>query len=122
MANMTIKIDLLKLVGKEMTVQGKSGPVTGIFIPYDANYVYVGEKGRYLKLTAVELKEPKYEDTHFVKLELDKSVRDAMTEEQRKAIPIVGGAKYWGKSGVTATASAPAQEVFTSEETKDLPF
>jgi len=121
---MTIKLDLLKFVAVETSMKGKAGtPVPGIFIPYEPNHVYIGEKGRYLKLTAVELKEPKYEDTHLVKIEVDKAVRDAMTEEQRKAIPIVGNARYYGKSGVTAQAAAPVVEVFTPESSyDDLPF
>lgn len=92
MANYSIKTDLLKLQGAFVSdIQGKTATKRCICIPLDGSGLYVGQKGIYLNLTAVELKEPKYEDTHLVKVNVPTETYKALTEEQRKAIPILGG-------------------------------
>lgn len=124
--NISIKIDLMKLVSVETSMKGQSGnPVKGIFIPYEPNHVYVGEKGRYLDLQAFELKNPRQDskDTHMIKVDLKKEIRDAMTEEERNSQPIVGNAILWGSKPESKPAPSnitPTEEVMP--EGDDLPF
>lgn len=115
MSNFGIKIDLAKLNGVGVTeLQGQNGLVRCVVIPVEANHIFVGQKGVYLDLCAFEMKTPQYEATHTIKQSLPKAVRDSMTDEQRKALPIVGDLKPLGNNGAQATnqdytvASAPA--------------
>lgn len=41
-------------------------------------------------MTAIELQNPQYNDTHGIKPDIPKEKREAMTEEQRNAIPFIG--------------------------------
>ena len=59
-------------------------------IPIDDSGVYLGEKGVYLNLTAVEMREQRYGDTHVLKQSLAKEVYLALIEEERMAQPIFG--------------------------------
>lgn len=94
MSNFGIKIDLAKLNGAAVTeLQGQNGLVRCVVIPVDANLIFVGQKGVYLDLCAFEMENPQYESTHIIKQSLPKAVRESMTEEQRKALPIVGDLK-----------------------------
>lgn len=105
-----IKIDLQKLPGATVMPVGKNNTEC-IVIPIEMASLYKGAKGIYLDLTAIELTSPKADskDTHLVKQALPKEKFAAMTEEQRKAIPILGNAIDWGKSS-TGSGSAPKQE------------
>lgn len=99
MSNFGIKIDLAKLNGVGVTeLQGQYGLVRCVVIPVEANHIFVGQKGVYLDLCAFEMKNPQYEATHTIKQSLPKAVRDSMTEEQRKALPIVGDLKPLGNN------------------------
>jgi hypothetical protein len=73
-----------------MEVKGKNGQVKGLFIPLANNHIFEGEKGCYLDIIAYDLKEPKNDQTHLVKQSLPKTVREAMSDEQKKAMPIIG--------------------------------
>jgi hypothetical protein len=88
----TGKINLMYLKASRMTIKGKLGPVECVVLPIELNKLFVGEKGIYLDLIAFELKEknPERKNTHLVKQSFSKEDREAMTEEQRKAIPIIG--------------------------------
>lgn len=91
--NYAIRIDLLKLKGAFMrNLKGQTGTKRCLILPIDdCEGVYLGEKGLYLNMTAIELKHPKYSDTHCLKVDIPKEQREAMTEEERNAIPILGG-------------------------------
>lgn len=92
MANFSIKTDLLKLQGAFVTnLKGKTATKRCLVIPVDDAGLFVGEKGVYLNMAAIEMREPKYNDTHCVKVSLDKERVDAMTEDEKKMIPILGG-------------------------------
>lgn len=89
MDNFSIKLDFMKFRGaKLVTAQGRKG----VFIPVDENQaIYVGSKGVYLNLSAIELsQESKCGDTHLVKGNIDKKTFDAMTEDERRSQPILG--------------------------------
>lgn len=103
MSNFGIKIDLLKLRGAAVTdLQSQNGVQKCIVIPVNENNIYVGQKGCYLDLVAFEMKNPKYEATHTLKQSLSKAQRDAMTQEHRDAMPILGDLKPLGGNAATA--------------------
>ncbi len=122
--NYGIKIDLLKLKGAFMrNLQGKSATKKCIIIPVDeCDGMFLGEKGCYLNMTAIEMQNPQYSDTHCIKPDIPKEQREAMTEEQRNAIPIIGGLhaieRQPQQMAVNTTIGA---EAFAPDD-EDLPF
>lgn len=56
----------------------------------DKASIYKGEKGLYVTLDVVEVKNSQYGDTHFVKQVLSKERYQAMTEDERKKNPYFG--------------------------------
>ena len=65
-------------------LKGKEATKRCLIIPVDdCDGIYLGEKGCYLNMTAIAMQEPKYTDTHCIKVNLPK--------EERNAIPILGG-------------------------------
>ena len=94
MGNFSIKEDLLKLKGAFITnFKGRTETKRCLVIPVDDSGLYVGEKGVYLNLTAIEMENPKFKETHCIKQSLDKEIYETLTEEQRQALPIIGGMK-----------------------------
>lgn len=123
MANYSIKTDLLKLKGAFVTnLKGKTTTKRCLIIPVDEAGLFVGEKGVYLNLTAIEMQNPKYSETHCVKVSLDKERYDAMTEEERQAQPIIGGMKQLERkqSEMPVTGQIDGSQAF--EDDNDLPF
>lgn len=120
MANYVIKLDLLKLKGASVRdLQGRTETKRCVIIPVDDdNGIYVGEKGCYLNLTAIEMQTPRYSDTHFLKVSHDREVYERMSEEERIKQPIVGGLHELRKKQL--------QEVAKDEDNMvvggDLPF
>lgn len=92
MSNFGIKIDLLKVKGACLrNLKGATMTKRCLIIPVDDDpSIYIGEKGCYLNMTAIELENPQYKDTHMIKGDIPKEARDSMTEEQRNALPILG--------------------------------
>lgn len=122
--NFNIKIDLLKLKGAFMrNLQGKSAEKRCLIIPVDdCEGVFLGEKGCYLNMTAIEMQEPKYTDTHCIKVNLPKEQREAMTEDERNAIPILGGLHAIEvKQKTMPVGETIRQEAFAPSD-DDLPF
>ena len=92
MANFSIKADLLKIKGAAIiNLKGKTATKRCLVIPVDDSGLFVGEKGVYLNMTAVEMREPRYGDTHCVKINLDRDAYNSLSEEERRNIPILGG-------------------------------
>lgn len=124
MQNFSIKEDLLKLNGAFITnFKGRTTTKRCLVIPVDDSGLYVGEKGVYLNLTAIQMENPKFSETHCLKQSLDKEVYEAMTEEQKQSLPIIGGMKPLEKKpapqmNVNSTFDG-AQSV---ENEDDLPF
>ena len=124
MPNYGIKIDLLKLKGAFMrNLQGKSATKKCIIIPVDdCDGMFLGEKGCYLNMTAIEMQNPQYTDTHCIKPDIPKEQREAMTDERRNAIPIIGGLhaieRQPQQMSVDTTIGADA---FAPDD-EDLPF
>lgn len=94
MSNYSIKIGLLKAGGSLVNLKGNTGVTKQcIVLPVDDCGLFIGEKDVYLNITAVELKEPKHEQTHFLKRDLPKEEYEKLTDEQKKEIPIMGNMK-----------------------------
>ena len=122
MSNYGIKINLTKI--KEhflQNIKGNTMTKRCICIPLDALGIYEGEKGIYLDLVAFEYKEPKFADTHMVKISIPKEIVDAMTEEEKNAQPIVGGLKPIVAAERKKT-EIPGTTEATAEDGNDLPF
>ena len=117
MSNSSIKVNLLQLQGAFVTnLKGKTATKRCLVIPVDDANLYVGQKGCYLNMTAIEMQNSQYGDTHFIKQNLEKSVYDAMTEEQRRAMPIIGSMRPLEKS------QAALDTTYMVETNDDLPF
>lgn len=117
MSNSSIKVNLLQLKGAFVTnLKGKTATKRCLVIPVDGANIYVGQKGCYLNMTAIEMQNSQYGDTHCIKQNLEKSVYDAMTEEQRRAMPIIGSMRPLEKSQAALDTS------YMVETNDDLPF
>lgn len=120
-----MKIDLLKLKGAFLrNLQGKTSTKRCIIIPVDdCDGMYLGEKGCYLNMTAIEMQNPQFNDTHCVKVNIPKEQREAMTEEQRNAVPILGGLRPLERKKETMQVSGTlGAEAFDPYDGEDLPF
>jgi len=122
--NYGIKADLQKLNNaflRNFTSAKTSVTKRCICIPIDDNpSIFLGEKGCYLNMTAVAVNNPQYGDTHCLKPDIPKEIREAMTQEQRDALPILGNMRPLVKGQtITQTTSAEAAE---DEPADDLPF
>ncbi len=120
MANYGIKIDLLKLQGACVTnLKGRTTTKRCLVIPIDDSRLYLGEKGVYLDCTAIELQNQQYSDTHCLKQQLPREEYDAMSDEERRALPILGGLREIERKQqqmpITTTIDA-------SDENSDVPF
>lgn len=98
MDNFNAKLNLLKLKrAGVMQIQGRGEVLRCLVIPIEENNIFVSTddnnrpKAAYLDLTAWALQNPKYDETHMIKQSLPKEVREKMTDEEKKAMPILGG-------------------------------
>lgn len=124
MANFSIKTDLLKVKGAFVTnLKGKTSTKRCLIIPIDESNLFVGEKGVYLNLTAFEMREERYGDTHVLKQSLPKDVYQAMTDEERNAQPILGSLKPLEPAPAKQRQVTQTTDAATAvEEPDDLPF
>lgn len=92
MSNYKIRLDLLRLQGVfARNLKGNSTCKRCLIIPLDDNpSIFLGEKGCYLNLTAYETQNNQYGDTHILKPDFPKDVREHMTEEERHSVSIIG--------------------------------
>lgn len=130
MDNYQLNIDLLRLQGAFVTnIKDREQTKRCVCIPIDDAGLYVGQKGCYLDLAAFQLQNSQYGDTHCVKQSLSKQKRDAMTEEERKALPIIGNMRpiqsrtqnSVGNTVGVADSTIPQQD-FSAEGDDDYPF
>jgi hypothetical protein len=96
----------------------------------DKASLYKGEKGTYMTLQVTETKNNQYGSTHMVKQVLSKERYQAMTEEQRKAIPILGNmspSKFQPVETVVAEevkprTAVPMPDPIPTDDGTSLPF
>lgn len=118
MANYSIKTDLLKVKGAFVTnIKGKSETKRCLCIPIDDSGLFLGKQGCYLNMTAIEMQNPQFSDTHCIKVSFDKEVYERMTEEERKSQPIIGGLHQLERKQEQMTVTT-----YTTPEDEDLPF
>lgn len=121
--NIGIKINLQALNGAFLkNLTGRTATKRCLIIPVDDNpSMFIGEKGTYLNLVGVEVKNPQYGDTHLLKGDLPKEVYEAMTDEQRNAQPILGNVRPIApkQQAVTGTVDMDAPE---GQQNEDLQF
>lgn len=132
--NKNIKIDLTAFAGAgKINLSGKNGQLKKcLVIPIEENHLYEGEKGIYADFIAWEMKEKKENGaTHLVKQSFPKEVREAMSEEEKRALPIFGDLRdaMTEKKGLdtySMPGSIPEQAssgyATTPPEVDDLPF
>ncbi|MBR6129798.1 MAG: hypothetical protein IKQ07_09225 [Bacteroidaceae bacterium] len=120
--NFNIRLNLQAMNGaflRNMTSSKTGVTKRCIIIPVDDNpSMYIGEKGTYLNAIAYELEQPKYDDTHMLKPDLPKEVREQMTAEQRQQVPAIGNMRPQKPAGQQVTGNVTA----TEEAQDDLPF
>lgn len=120
MSNYSVRLNLQAFKNAGLvTIPGRTAKKRCICIPVDDNpEIFVGEKGVYLNLTAVEMKEPgQYGDTHFLKGNVPEKVWKSMSEDEKRSQPIVGQMRLLIRKEQTAPEVHPVQEV-----EDDLPF
>ena len=122
--NYSISINLSRLAGAVFTnLKGKTATKRCLIIPIDDAGLYAGEKGIYLNLVAYEQRDAKYGNTHLVKRSLSKAEREAMTDEQLRAEPILGDMKELKPAAVQTTTEMQGAQFVTDDGTvDDLPF
>ena len=118
----SMKVNLTQLNGaflKELT--GRTATKRCIIIPVDDNpSMFVGEKGVYLNIAAFANENPQYGDTHMLKPNLPKEVREQMTDDQRRAQPILGNMRPLRQE--LQTQGQPIAAESLDQQQEDLPF
>lgn len=110
----------MQLNAVRKTLNGQNGPTECLVIPIQKNRLFVGEKGIYLDVVGFDVKEPKNDskDTHILKQSFSKDVREKMSDEELKALPILGSLRVWDGPG----ESEPSSSMAVQNEDDDLPF
>ena len=121
--NIGIKLNLQALNGAFLkNLTGRTATKRCLIIPVDDNpAMFIGEKGTYLNMVGLEVKNSQYGDTHLLKGDIPKDVYEAMTDDQRNAQPILGNVRPIGpkQQAVTGSVNMDAPE---GEQNDDLPF
>lgn len=120
MGNISIKINLRQFKNIIKDMKRKDGSsVKCLVLPIESNQFHVGEKGIYVDLTAFQIKNKvgDSKDTHLIKQSFAKEVFDSMTDEEKKAMPILGNAIVWG-----ASEPEPQTADIADDADDDLPF
>ena len=122
MGRISGKLNLLQLNAVRKVITGQLGPVECLVIPIEKNKLFVGEKGIYLDLIAFEIDPAKRnaesKDTHLVKQSFSKEVREAMSEDELKSMPIIGNFQVW----TGQVESDPVSSTELQDENDPLPF
>jgi len=99
MKKLSIKIDGKKFIKSFlMDFKGQTEIKRCLCIPLEDNNIFESQKtgAAYIELTAIPYKEEREYGTHFLKLGVPKDKYNAMSEEQRNAIPFLGNVKPFG--------------------------
>jgi len=102
MGRISVKINLAALKNAAIITSGKNKDVDCILIPIEQNHLFRGkENAVYLDVIGFETapEKRKGKDTHMAKQSLDKKILDAMSEDEKKAMPILGNFIDWDQAG-----------------------
>lgn len=122
MGRISVKINLAALKNAAIITSGKNKDIDCILIPIEQNHLFRGkENAVYLDVIGFEtaIDKRKGKDTHMAKQSLSKEVQDAMSEEEKKAMPILGNFIDWDQSGGGERVEVGAKAV---DDIDDLPF
>ncbi len=125
MANISIKLNLTQLKSVKKVMKRKDGSqVECLVLPIDSNNLFRGEKGLYIDLTAIEIKNKvgDSKDTHLVKQSFDKETYNAMSDEDKKKLPILGNAILWGRQEPEPVIAEELNDLPNDDENDALPF
>lgn len=130
MGNFQGKLDFLKFKNScVISVKGKTGEKKGVFVPIEDNNLFISTdennkaRGAYLDFAVFETKQiGKFGDTHMIKQSLDKDTRSKMSDEEKRAIPILGNMKPMEFQNAAQTVETPVAPVVQEEEDDSLPF
>lgn len=125
--NYNIKLNLSKLSSFVAAIKGKTTTKKCLCIPLDSDGVYVGEKGIYLDLSAIETKEQKFNQSHFIRVSIPKEAYQQLSEDEKKNITIVGNMKVMERPAavnplVETAAEAAVENTEDGFGIDDLPF
>lgn len=73
-------------------------------------------------MTAIEMQNPQYSDTHCIKVSHDREVYERMTDEERAAQPIIGGLHVLAKKPQAAVDLTANNNPYMVGAEEDLPF
>ena len=122
MSRISGKLNLLQLHAVVKMITGQNGPVECLVIPLAKNRLFKGDKGIYLDVIGFEIDLEKRKegnkDTHILKQSFSKEVRESMSEDELRSLPILGNLQVW--DGISS--SEPVSSLVTQDETDDLPF
>jgi len=122
MSRISGKINLLNLHGVVKMIPGQLGEVECLVIPLEKNSLFKGKSGIYLDIIAFEIDPAKRnaesKDTHLVKQSFSKEIRELMSEDDLRKLPIIGNLQVWGDY----QESEPVSSSETLSATDDLPF
>ena len=124
------KINFLKLKNAcVISVNGNTGQKKGVFIPIEDNNIFVSTddsnkaKGAYLKFAVFEAQPPgKFGDTHMIKQSFDRNARSKMSDEEKRAMPILGNMKPMEFYGETQESEYSADSMTQKRDDDSLPF
>jgi hypothetical protein len=122
MSRISGKLNLLNLHTVVKMMPAQSGLVECLVIPIDKNRLFKGDKGIYLDIVGFEIDPAKRnansKDTHILKQSFSKEVREAMTEDELRSLPILGNLQVWDGASSAEPLSSPVVQA----ENDDLPF
>lgn len=140
MANkqLTGSIALTKLKHVKMTCKGQTGPVDGIFIPFNANKLVVGKPDSdgntavYMNF-GVTLKDTpdSYGNSGIVNKSIDlkaiygktwSQMSEEEKEDSKQYTPILGNIKVWESNSQAADSAGDAGAGNTFDPSDDVPF
>jgi hypothetical protein len=119
MGNISIKLNLTQFHSVIKPMPTQSGKVVDcVVLPIEKNHFFKGEKGVYVDLIAFELKNKKegIKDTHSLKQSFSKEYLEALSQDEKNALPFLGGLVVWDEN--SSSEKAP----IVQDEKSDLPW
>lgn len=95
----TGSLNLSALTHVKTSMKGKNGNlVKGVFIPFEQNFIILGEKGgAYLNIAGqVSDEMDKFENNGFISHSLPSEIYKSYPKGEAPQLPILGNIKFWG--------------------------